>query len=129
MIEQSLLVAASGKSSEAREILEKVTTNRLSQHRQKARALLELGRLALAEQNPALAARHFERCYLSGAKFGEFASQAWLEHGRLLETAQKPAEATALYQDFLTKRGYATLPAATLIRERLKNLTAAAATP
>ncbi|MDB6069353.1 MAG: hypothetical protein JWL81_524, partial [Verrucomicrobiales bacterium] len=127
MIEQALLLAASGKTDEARDLLEKVTTNRLSQHRQKARALLELGHLALADHNPTLAARHFERCYLSGAKFGEFASQAWLEHGRLLEAAQKPAEAAALYQDFLTKRGYGTLPAAALIRERLKNLTVSAA--
>lgn len=127
MIEQALLLAAGGKAGEARELLEKVTTNRLSQHRQKARALLELGRLALAQQDPVLAARHFERCYLSGAKFGEFASQAWLEHGRLLEAAQKPAEAAALYQDFLTKRAYASLPAASLIRERLKTLSPPAA--
>ena len=123
MIEQAILLRSAGKRDDAVNLLEKVTTSRLAQHRQKARALLELGRCALAQQNPTLAARHFERCYLSGAKFREFAAPAWLEHGLVLEFLKKPDEASVVYRALLAKRDYATTPPAIRARERLKILT------
>ena len=122
-IEEAILLRDAGKLEEAVDLLEKVTTSRLSHHRQKARALLELGRCALVRQDPAAAAKHFERCYLSGAKFKEFAAQAWLEHGQVLEQQKKPEAAVPVYQALLAKRDYAALPAAAQARERLKSLT------
>lgn len=123
MIEQSILLRHAGKGEDATNLLEKVTTSRLSQHRQKARALLELGRCALAQSNPGAAARHFERCYLSGAKFREFAAPAWLEHGLVLESINQPEEAANVYRALLAKRDFATTPPASRARERLKSLT------
>ncbi|MES2466812.1 MAG: tetratricopeptide repeat protein [Verrucomicrobiota bacterium] len=123
MIEQAILLRSAGKWDDATNLLEKVTTSRLAQHRQKARALLELGRCALAQANPAGAARHFERCYLSGAKFREFAAPAWLEHGLVLESINKPEEAAIVYRALLAKRDFATTPPAIQARERLKSLT------
>jgi tetratricopeptide (TPR) repeat protein len=123
-IEQAILLRDTGKLDDAINLLEKITTNRLSQHSQKARALLELGRCALARQDLPAAARHFQRCYLSGAKFKDHASQAWLQHGQVLETQKNIPEAITTYQALLAKRDYAALPAATQARDRLKSLTA-----
>ena len=122
-IEQAILLRANGKTEDAIDLLEKVTSSRLSQHRQKARALLELGRSALARRDPISAAKHFERCYLSGAKFKEYAAPAWLEHGMVLESQQKPEAAVPVYQALLAKRDFAALPAAAQARERLKTIT------
>ncbi len=122
-IEQAILLRAGGKLEDAMDLLEKVTTNRLSHHRQKARALLELGRTALARQDNATAARHFERCYLSGARFKEFAAPAWLEHAALLESQKQPEAALRVYQALLAKKDYQSHPAAATARERVKSLT------
>lgn len=122
-IEQALLLRAGGRAEDASHLLEKVTGSRLSQHRQKARALLELGRCALAQQDPARAARHFQRCYLSGANFREWAAQAWLEHGLALESQRQGPAALAVYQAFLAKREWAALPPAAQARTRIQALT------
>ena len=122
-IEEALLLRDSGKMADAVDVLAKVTTSRLSQHRQKARALLEMGRCAFAAKDFPSAVRHFQRCYLSGAKFKEYAAPAWLEHGQALESQKKSDEAIPVYQALLAKREYAALPAAATARERLKSLT------
>ena len=82
-----------------------------------------MGRCAFTRNDLPTAARYFERCYLSGAKFKEFAAQAWLEHGQVLEQQKKPEAAVPVYQALLAKRDYAALPAAAQARERLKSLT------
>jgi len=122
-IEQAILLRANSKTEDAINLLEKVTTSRLSHHRQKARALLELGRCALAARDVPAAVRHFQRCYLSGAKFKEYAAPAWVEHGQALESQKKPDEAIPVYQALLAKRDDAALPAAAQGRARLKALT------
>ncbi len=122
-IEQALLLREQAKLEDAMDLLERVTTSRLALHRQKARALLELGRCALLRKDMAAASRHFERCYLSGAKFKEYAGPAWLEHGQALEAQKKPEAAIPVYQALLARRDYAALPATTAARERLKILT------
>ena len=122
-IEEAILLRDSGKIDDALDLLGKVTTNRLAQHRLKARALLELGRTALAGKDSTAAARHFERCYLSGAKFKEYAAPAWLAHGQLLESQNKSSEAAAVYQALLSKKDYTSLPVAATARDRLKLLT------
>ena len=124
-IEQAILLRDAGKTEDAIDLLGKVTTNKLSHHPQKARALLELGRTALARKDPATAARHFERCYLSGARFKEYAPAAFLAHAQILESQQKIPEAISTYEALLAKREYASLPAATSARERLKSLSPA----
>ena len=121
-IELAILLRAAGRTEDAAHLVEKVTGSRLAQHRQKARALLEWGRCALAQQDPARAAQHFQRCYLSGAKFREYAAQAWLEHGLALEAQQQRPAAIAVYQAFLAKRECAALPPAAQARERLQIL-------
>jgi len=122
-IEQAILLRASGQAGDAASLLEKVTTSRLSHHRQKARALLELGRTALARHDLPGAARHLERCYLSGGKFKEWAGPAYLELGQILETQKKIPEAIATYRALLNKREYAALPVTGQARGRLKALT------
>ena len=122
-IEQAILLRANSKVDDAIDVLEKVTTSRLAHYGQKARALLELGRCALTRNDLPTAARYFERCYLSGAKFREYAAPAYLEHGQSLESQKKPEAAILVYQALLAKRDYLALPAAAQARERLKNLT------
>jgi len=123
-IERAVLLRASGKMEDAADLLEKVTTNRLSLHSQKARALFELGNTALARHDLPGAARHFERCYLSGGKFRNYAAPAWCQHAQVLESQKKIPEAIAAYQAFLKKPDYAALPSAATARERLRILTA-----
>ena len=121
-IEQAVLLRAAGRAEDAGHLLEKVIGSRLAQHRQKARALLELGRCALAQEDPARAARHFQRCYLSGANFRDCAAEAWLEHGLALESQRHLSDAIAVYQAFLAKRDCAALPPAARARARLQAL-------
>lgn len=129
MLERAALSREAGKIGEAEETLRKVAGGRLTLPRQKARALLELGRCALDRGDPAKAATHFQRCYLSGARFPEFAGEAWIQHGLCLEALKRTDEAVKVYQALLAKRGFKTLPVAGRARERLAALGGSVATP
>lgn len=123
LLERALLLREAGKTTDARDLLEKVTGSRLSTNAQKARALLELGRCALAANQAERALRHFERCCLSGAHYRDIAVQAWLARGQVLEAMRQPEAAADIFRQMLAKRELAVLPPAAEARERLKTLT------
>lgn len=123
LLERAVLLRGEGKAADAINLLQKVTGGRMSTNGQKARALLELGRCALAANQPEAALLHFERCCLSGAHYRESAAPAWLERGRILEAQNKPDAAADVFRAMLAKRELASLPDAAEARERLKILT------
>jgi hypothetical protein len=108
------------------ETLAKVTGSRLASSRQKARALLELGRCAQLAGDPARAAGHYQRCYLSGGKWKESAAEARWQHGRVLEEMNDEAGARAVYRELVERRDLAGQPAVQAARERLKAMGGAA---
>lgn len=126
LLERAVLLRDDGKMADAVNLLQKVTGGRMSTNGQKARALLELGRCALAADQPEKALRHWERCCLSGAHYLEFAAEAWLERGRMLQSQSHPDAAADVFRAMLAKRDLAALPAASEARDRLKTLTAGA---
>jgi len=121
-LERAALLRDMKKPKEAVEALTAVTTNRLATSQQKARALLALGYLAVEANDFALAARHFQRCYLSGAKWKDTAAEAWLQHGKVLEKLNEAAKAASTYKEMLAKKDLASLPPASEARERLAKL-------
>lgn len=123
LLERAVLLRDDGKLADATDLLQKITGSRLSTNPQKARALLELGRCALAANEPDRALRHFERCCLSGAHSREIAAEAWLQRGRILESRHQPEAAAEVLRQMLAKRDLATLPAGAQARERLQVLT------
>jgi tetratricopeptide (TPR) repeat protein len=121
-LERGALLRSLRRPKEAVEALTAVTTNRLATSQQKARALLGLGYLALEANDLPLAATHFQRCYLSGAKWKETAAEARLQHGLVLERMNDQANAARTYRELLAKNDLAALPPAQEARERLTKL-------
>lgn len=118
-LERGALLRAMKKPKEAAEALTAVTTNRLANSQQKAWALLGLGYLALDAGDLKLAGRHFQRCYLSGAKWKDTAADAWLQHGLVLEKLNDQANALKTYREMLAKNDLAAQPPAAEARARL----------
>ncbi len=108
-LEKAALLRKAKKPQEAVAALETVTTNRLATSSQKARALLALGYCALEAGDLKRAAKHFERCYLSGAKWKNTAAEAWLQHGLVLEKLKENAAALAAYRALVEKKDLASL--------------------
>ena len=121
-LEKAALLRKAKKLQEAVNSLEAVTTNRLATSSQKARALLALGYCAMETGDPKRAAKHFERCYLSGAKWKETAAEAWLQHGLVLEKLKENAAALTTYRALLEKKDLAALPPARDARARIAAL-------
>ncbi len=121
-LERAALLREMKREKEAVEALTAVTTSRLATSQQKARALLGLGYLALDANDLPLAAKHFQRCCLSGAKWKETAAEAWLQHGLVLERMNDAASAARTYQAMLAKNDLAAQPPARQARERLAKL-------
>lgn len=121
-LERGSLLRAMKQPKEAAEALTAVTTSRLATSQQKARALLGLGYLALDAGDLKLAAKHFQRCYLSGAKWKDTAAEAWLQHGLALERLKDQTNALKTYREMLAKIDLAALPPATEARARLAKL-------
>ncbi|MES2705504.1 MAG: tetratricopeptide repeat protein [Verrucomicrobiota bacterium] len=123
LLERAVLLRGEGKTADAADLLRKVTGGRMSTSAQKARALLELGRCALAANQPERALGHFERCCLSGAHYRAIAAEAWLQRGQILESLHKPEAAAEVLRQMLAKRELASQPPAAEARQRLKTLT------
>lgn len=121
-LEKAVLLRHAKKPAEATAALERVTANRLATSAQKARALLELGRCAQDAGDLRRAMTHFERCYLSGAKYKDTAAEARLQHGIMLEKLQDSAGALTAYRALLEKRDLALLAPAKLARARITAL-------
>jgi tetratricopeptide (TPR) repeat protein len=121
-LERGTLLRSMQRPKEAVEALTAVTTNRLATSQQKARALLALGYLAREAIDLPLAAKHFQRCYLSGAKWKDTAAEARLQHGLVLEKMNDQANAVRTYKELLAKNELASLPPAKEARERLAKL-------
>ena len=119
---RAALLRKSKRPTEAVAALEKVLSNRLALPAQKARALLALGYCALDAGDAKRAATHFERCWLSGAKFKDTAAEARLQHGLALEKLKDPAGALAVYRGLLEKNDLATLSPAQEARGRIAAL-------
>ena len=122
LLEKALILRNRGLPREAMPLLQKVTGSRLATSRHKARALLELGRCSILAGDHPGAARHFQRCYLSGARWKDCAAEAWLQHGRTLEHLKDPAAAADVYRGLLARNDMAALPPARAARERLAAL-------
>ena len=86
------------------------------------RALLGLGYCALDAGELKAAAKHFERCYLSGAKWKEIAAEAWFQHGQVLEKMQDRPGALTAYRTLLERKDLAYLPPAREARTRISAL-------
>ena len=121
-LEKAALLRKAKKPREAVVALEAVTTNRLATSAQKARALLTLGYAALDAGDDKRAAKYFERCYLSGAKWKDTAAEAWLQHGLTLEKLKDRAAALTAYRALLEKKDLAALSPAKAARERIAAL-------
>ena len=121
-LEKAALLRNAKKPQESIAALEAVTTNRLATSAQKARALLALGFCALDAGDLKRAAKHFERCYLSGAKWKDTAAEAWLQHGLVLEKFKDRGAALTAYRALLDKKDLAFLPPARQARARIAAL-------
>jgi len=121
-LEKAALLRKAKKPQEAIAALEAVTANRLATSAHKARALLALGHCALEAGDLKRAAKHFERCYLSGAKWKDIAAEAWLQHGLVLEKLTDRAAALTAYRALLEKKDLAFLPPAKEARARIAAL-------
>jgi TolA-binding protein len=121
-LEKAALLRRRKKPAEAIAVLERVTANRLATSAQKARALLALGHCIMDTGDLKRAATHFERCYLSGAKYKDTAAEARLQHGLLLEKLHGKAAALTAYRELLEKKDLAFLPPAQQARARITAL-------
>ncbi len=121
-LEKAALLRKAKKPQEAVVALEAVTTNRLATSAQKARALLALGYAAMDAGDDKRAAKHFERCYVSGAKWKDTAAEAWLQHGLVLEKLKERAAALTAYRALLEKKDLASLSPAKEARARIAAL-------
>jgi tetratricopeptide (TPR) repeat protein len=110
------------KPAEAAAAWQRVLGSRTATSGQKARALLALGYGALDSGDLKGAARHFERCYLSGAKYRETAAEARLQHGLVLEKLNDKAAALSVYRDLTARKDLSFLPPGLQARERLTAL-------
>lgn len=118
-LEKAALLRKAMKPQEAVVALESVTSNRLATSAQKARALLALGYCAVDAGDLKRAAKHFERCYLSGAKWKDSAAEAWLQHGLVLEKLKDRAAALTAYRALLEKKDLAALAPVKEARARI----------
>ena len=119
LLEKASLLRGLKQTKEAREALTEVTTSRLATTLQKARALLALGHCALDAGDLPLAAKHFQRCCLSGAKWKDTAAEAWLQHALVLEQLRDRPAAVATLRTMLAKPDLAALPPAKEARAKL----------
>ena len=121
-LEKAALLRKAKKPAEAVAALERVTTSRLATSAQKSRALLALGHCAMDTGDLKRAASHFERCYLSGAKYKDTAAEARLQHGLIFEKLKDRAGALTAYRDLLERKDLAFLPPAQQARARITAL-------
>ena len=119
-LEKAVIERGRKRYGAAMETLAKVTGSRLASSRQKARALLELGRCAQESGDAVRAAGYFERCYLSGGKWKESAAEARWQHGRVLEEMNEAERARAVYRELVERRDLAGEPVVQAAKERLK---------
>ena len=119
-LEKAVIERGRKRYGAAMETLAKVTGSRLASSRQKARALLELGRCAQLAGDAVRAAGYFERCYLSGGKWKESAAEARWQHGRVLEEMNEAERARAVYRELVERRDLAGEPVVQAAKERLK---------
>jgi tetratricopeptide (TPR) repeat protein len=92
----------------------------------KAQALLALGELEMARNQPAKAVPYYQRIYILYGKWRDAVAKAYLRSGEAFEQLNDMEAARKTYEELAGSEDLASLPEAELAKEKLRKLAPAA---
>jgi tetratricopeptide (TPR) repeat protein len=112
-----------GKPDEAAEAYTKLLGVENVPGKMKAQALLALGELEMARNQPGRAVPYYQRIYILYGKWRSEVAKAYLRSGEAFEKINDPEAARKTYEELANSEDLASLPEAQQARERLRKFT------
>jgi len=122
---RAALLRSGGREEEAAGTLEKMLAIRGVPAAEKARGLLELGEVRMAQGKPRLAVPYFQRIYVMYGRWPDLVARAYLRSGEAFEKLADSEAARNTYRELLAREDLAGFDEVRVAKERLARLESA----
>ncbi|HEY5813913.1 MAG TPA: tetratricopeptide repeat protein, partial [Terrimicrobiaceae bacterium] len=122
LLSRAEILQASGRSADARSVLETLLANEYTLGKERAEALYRIGEIHMREDKPQLAIPYFQRLYVMHGRWREWVAKAYYRSGEAFERLSDEFSARRSYQELAERADLAGFEETSKARSRLELL-------